>query len=108
MCWVYTPKAGAATWVFCGVGPVQPTTWAQPLMLVLGENIGQALEVAHEVIGNVLHAEAGLHVIVVSWRPHVCHDRLAWRMHADASATPVRDGGMALHGPCPDTGRVRR
>jgi cytochrome b561 len=56
------------------------TSWSLPPLLDLGEDAGDALEEAHEVIGNAFYAVIALHALAALWHQFVRRDGLLRRM----------------------------
>jgi cytochrome b561 len=56
------------------------TPWALPPMLALGEGSGEAVEEAHEVLGNAFYAVIALHALAALWHQFVRRDGLMRRM----------------------------
>lgn len=56
------------------------TSWSLPPLLDLGEGAGDALEEAHEVVGNAFYAVIALHALAALWHQFVRRDGLLRRM----------------------------
>jgi cytochrome b561 len=56
------------------------TPWSLPPLLVLGEGAGDALEEAHELVGNAFYAVIALHALAALWHQFVRRDGLLRRM----------------------------
>ena len=50
------------------------TAWSLPPMLVLGAGAGEALEEAHETVGNVFYAVIAAHALAALWHQFVRRD----------------------------------
>jgi cytochrome b561 len=56
------------------------SAWSLPPLLVLGEGAGDALEEAHEVVGNAFYAVIALHALAALWHQFVRRDGALRRM----------------------------
>lgn len=56
------------------------TPWLLPPMLTLDESAGEALEEAHEVVGNAFYAVIAAHALAALWHQFVRRDGLLRRM----------------------------
>lgn len=56
------------------------TSWSLPPAIVLGKDAGEALEEAHEVVGNAFYAVIALHVLAALWHQWVRRDGALRRM----------------------------
>jgi cytochrome b561 len=56
------------------------TSWSLPPMVSLGEDAGDALEEAHETVGNAFYAVIALHALAALWHQFVRRDGALRRM----------------------------